>query len=190
MTERDDLWEFWRNPTPGNTPDDYASVGPERASLLFDLVQVLNLDKGASILELGCNVGRNLARLKNEGYTNLHGIDINEQAISMLKDKHPDITAIAAPIEMLLARMTSGRYDLVYTMATLEHVANGPVFCHIPRVALRLITIEDELGKSSRHFPRNYGTLFTTLGMRQLDAHPVPAYYGFERGFIARTFER
>ena len=71
---RDELLEFWRHPIPGdgqNLPLDYL-WGEERGQFLVGLIKrYVGLD--AKILEIGCNVGRNLNYLFNAGYTNLGG---------------------------------------------------------------------------------------------------------------------
>ena len=43
------------------------------------------ISKNDSILEIGCNVGRNLNALYLNGFRDLSGIEINERAIRILK---------------------------------------------------------------------------------------------------------
>ena len=71
---QDELWEFWRHPTPGegkNLPLDYLR-GEERSRFLVELIKRF-VEYNAKILEIGCNIGRNLNYLFNTSYTKLGG---------------------------------------------------------------------------------------------------------------------
>jgi hypothetical protein len=50
------------------------------------------------------------------------------------------------------------------------HTDSDWIFAEIARVADRyVITVEDELGLSWRHFPRNYREVFEPLGLTQIE---------------------
>jgi|GEM_PF-2464290 hypothetical protein len=86
-------------------------------------------------------------------------------------------------------------FDLVYTMAVLEHIHDESefIFSHITRITRKiLITIEDEGGISWRHFPRNYKKIFENLGMKQIEEinfkkTRVP---GIKKEFFGRVFTK
>src|SRR3989338_4703446 len=78
-----ELHTFWMNPTKKNLPECYYATGQERSEALYQVVKRY-AGVSASILELGCNVGRNLDYLFSKGYKDLTGVDINEKAISRL----------------------------------------------------------------------------------------------------------
>ena len=71
---RDELHQFWRHPGEGsmNLPIDYLQKGEERSQFLVELINGY-VEPNARILEIGCNVGRNLNYLFNAGYTELGG---------------------------------------------------------------------------------------------------------------------
>ena len=73
---RDELHRFWRHPwdSSRNLPIDYLREGEERSQFLVDLIKGY-VEPNAKILEIGCNVGRNLNYLFNAGYTKLGGRD-------------------------------------------------------------------------------------------------------------------
>ena len=71
---RDELWEFWKHPTQGdgkNLPTNYLQ-GEEKSQYLVELIKRY-AEPNAEILEIGCNIGRNLNYLFNAGYTKLGG---------------------------------------------------------------------------------------------------------------------
>lgn len=168
---REGVLNFWRAPidtskTENNQPIHYLKGG-ERSDFLVELIgQYLPCD--LKILEIGCNVGRNMAHLFKAGYTNLSGIEINKKAIDLMKKVYPDMYKrshiIELPIEEIIREIHSNAYDLIYTMAVLEHIHYDSdfVLSEIGRVASKyIITIEDEKTDwSERHFPRNYKDIF------------------------------
>ena len=125
------------------------------------------LETDRTILEIGCNVGRNLSCLELAGYTNLAGVDVNKKALDMVT---ANTCLMLGPIEKVLPRILQP-YGLVFTMAVLQHIPpeNDKVFKHIARLGKKnLLTIEDEGCVSPRHFPRNYKVVFEKLGMKQV----------------------
>ena len=84
-----DIKDFWRRPYPDvidkqhrfdwYKPEFYAKLAKQAGLIVEELEEVL--PKDASILELGCGAGRNLAGLKKAGFKNLAGIEINEKAL-------------------------------------------------------------------------------------------------------------
>lgn len=196
---REQLHDYWRNPVdPGNRPDDY--VTGDRSRFLVDLIQ--RHDKGpeavrARILEIGCNVGRNLEALRQAGFPNLTGIEINPHAIELLRQTFPELGATAAlrnaPVEEVVRTFVDREFDVVYSMAVLEHLHRDSewVFAEMARISNRwVITIEDEYGIGERHFPRNYGRIFTALGYDQVEVRECADIEGLGGGFYARVFRK
>jgi len=186
------LHAFWRAPDSGNQPADYLAEGHERSDHLAELL----LQYGTTadtVLEIGCNAGRNLERLRRAGFTSLTGIEINPDALRLLRARLPELAATArlheGPAEELLP--TLDPHDIVFTMAVLEHIhdtsADRVVFPHIRRITGRLlVTIEDERDRGWRHFPRDYSRVFA-------DFEQVAAWHdppGCPPGFVARVFRR
>lgn len=190
MTTRDELWSFWRAPDANNQPADYRDA-PDRTAFLLGLVE-RHVAKDASVLELGCNVGRNLNALALAGYRDLTGVEINPDAVALLGQTYPDLraTLYAEPIEHAIRRFPDQSFGLVYTMAVLEHLHPDSefVFRHMGRVGRTLIVIEDERGISSRHFPRDYGAVFGALGMLEAESRSCADVAGLGPDFMARVF--
>ena len=130
----------------------------------------------AKILEIGCNVGRTLNYLFLAGFRDLSGIEINEEAVQLLKQSFPEMAGHAAihnaPVEKSIGQFGNGEFDIVFTMAVLEHIHRDStwIFPEIVRIAKDyLVTVEDERSRGWRHFPRNYARVFESLGMKQIE---------------------
>lgn len=84
--------------------------------LLFDVLQP---EEGALYLDLGCGEGRVMRAVAESGAT-VHGLDIN-----------PELARHAAPAmagDVLQVPVRSDSYDGVYSVLTLEHIADHEVF--------------------------------------------------------------
>jgi SAM-dependent methyltransferase len=192
--ERETLYDYWRNPPDaGNLPQTYLEHpdGAQRSAFLVEL-----LDKhapGGSVLELGCNVGRNLSHLRAAGFGELGAIEISSRALAELGRAFPEVAASAdlrnGTLEDELPKMADSSWDVVFSMAVLEHVHYDSDWLmeHVVRVARRfVVTIENELDISDRTFPRNYRRVMEQHGARQIEeASPCP---GLPGGFVARVF--
>lgn len=71
-----DILDYWKNPNDGrNNPVGYLDCD-ERSEFLLETMNAY-ANKTDEILEIGCNVGRNLYFLDQAGYERLYGIEIN-----------------------------------------------------------------------------------------------------------------
>lgn len=85
-----DLHPFWRQRRPdGNVPQDYLHT--RRSEFLSATMD--DLPRSARI-EVGCNVGRNLAYLHDHGYRDLSGIEISPHAVELLRRHHPQLADV------------------------------------------------------------------------------------------------
>ena len=81
IKSREELHEYWESRSDsedlpfdeGNLPENYLDPS-ERSEFLVDIMSKYT-EKSDAILELGCNVGRNLNFLYKNGYRNLHSIE-------------------------------------------------------------------------------------------------------------------
>jgi len=196
--KRDYLRNYWMSPPDKrNKPEAYASCHG-RSEFLVELIKSL-APQPAAILEIGCNVGRNLSYLLGENYSNLTGIEISTPAVVEMGRYFPDLAAIAniinSPVESVLPSFADKQFDLVFTMAVLVHIPpeSKTIFPEIARIARHhIITIEDEHNHSERHFPRNYGKIFSELGFKQTDCirGDKIEQIGLPRAYVARVFRR
>jgi SAM-dependent methyltransferase len=129
-----------------------------------------------SILEVGCNVGRNLNHLYMSGYEKVAGIEVNENAVQRLRRAYPQLKSVNVDIgsaEEVLGHYRSGSFDVVFTMAVLEHIHPScrTVFSQIARVARRyVLAIEPRKGRAShRQYPWKIEEEFKSVGLKLID---------------------
>ena len=79
-----------------------------------------NLDRDARILEVGCNAGNQLALLQKMGFTNLHGIEINPDAIELARTRVSGSIYHGSASDLSLFENNS--FDLVFTSGVLIHI--------------------------------------------------------------------
>jgi len=181
-TKREAVLRFWKEADVTG----YLS-GDERSRFLLTLIQKY-AQKNANIMELGCNCGRNLQYLSNAGFKHLSGVEINKSAVQR---KITKALIYNASVEEKIQTFNTDEFEVVFTMAFLEHVhpASEWVFSEIARITVGvLITIEDEVGYSWNHFPRNYKRVFERLGMRQIEVCDCRGVDGLGTNFFARVF--
>ncbi len=79
------IHNYWMSPDFINKPQNYLLNDNtiERTEYLIKIIsKYFNHD--IKILELGCNVGRNLNNLYKDNYLNLTGVEINPDAIKLM----------------------------------------------------------------------------------------------------------
>jgi len=107
----------------------------ERASTglhshIAEKISILQIDKNASVLDLGCGTGAFLARLGEMGYTNLNGIDIAlpEKLLDGISFKEFDLDAKDMPY-------SDASLDLIVSVEVFEHIENmGSLVREIARI--------------------------------------------------------
>lgn len=126
----------------------------------------------ASALEVGCNVGGNLVHLAEVlGSHRVSGIDVNEKALSLLRERVPGIDVRVAPAAEL--PYPDRAFDLVFTMGVLIHQPDDSlhrVMEEVVRCSSRLVFCceyhSSEPVEVSYHgergalFKRDYGVLY------------------------------
>jgi SAM-dependent methyltransferase len=192
----DDLRHYWSDPPDAdNDPAGYLSdEALPRSAFLVGLVREV-APAPASVLEVGCNVGRNLNALLEAGYEDLTGIEINSGALDILRERKPRLAEHATlrneSIEDAARTLRDREFDVVFTVAVLEHIHSSSewVFGELARATGRgLITMEDERTVTWKHFARNYRDAFEAVGLRQVKEVPLGPEQALDEGFVARVF--
>ena len=190
------IQEYWQKPDTVNDPRTYLAPIARNKFLVGLLKEYV--PRSGSLLELGCNVGRNLNAAYMAGYENLEGIEINPEAVEILKKTFPEMASTAnirvGHIENCIRSVE--RKDCIFTMAVLVHIhpSSDWIFAEMVNRAKTLIIIEQENGASWRHFARDYRKIFTKLGMQQraqIDCSTIPALVeeGGLMSYVARIFQ-
>ena len=182
-TEVHNKWKNYEKGNPGRMVKEYTK-DEERSEFLYEQIKSFNLvrTKSEPILEIGCNVGRNLNVLYKKGFHNLYGIEISPDAIESMKKLYPEMysnsTLIVGPVEETIKEIEDDKFPLTFTMAILMHIhpKSNFIFDEISRISSDyIITVEDEdtYGAGGGLFPRDYGIIFSKLGWKNLLTKPV-----------------
>lgn len=192
MVTVQDLHNHWKYPDRWNQPKDYL-LPTKRSEYLYHKIKNV-VPRHAKILELGCNVGRNLAYLRDKGFSNLTGVEINHDAIALgtQNGNFGYINIVESSIEDYFKPLRPG-FDLIFTMAVLEHLHPKTLrlFKDITRSTRYVVTIEDEITESFQHTPRNYKAIFENFGMKQIESECcAPSIGKFPKSVVYRLFEK
>ncbi len=190
----DETHDYWKKPNDSDNDEtlylDGESTLP-RSEYLLGIVKRY-FSKEAKILELGCNVGRNLNYLFQNGYNNISGIEINASAVALMRKNYPEMmnhsNIMNGKIEDYINSFKDKEFDLIYTIAVLEHIHTDSewIFEEMVKKSKYILTIEDEGAVSWRHFPRNYKKVFKKSTM--IESSQTPLIPGFTQSFKTRLF--
>lgn len=191
----DDVRQDWAERSGKFSPEYYARIGPNEVSRTLVDVLTHYVDDSAAILEMGCGSGRHLAHLRDHGFGNLTGIDINDRSFSVLGEQYPRLaetgTFHTGAIEELLPEFDDDAFDVVYSVETLQHIHPDDewVFAEFARITTDLlVTAENEGNGPTRgraeapvsyvddEFPlyhRDWKAVFTDKGFAQLIREPT-----------------
>lgn len=78
------------------------------------------LNKDISILEVGCNMGNQLAILQKEGFNNLWGLEINKKALELAKE-NKSLNLIEGSVFDIPFK--DEFFDMVFTSGVLIHIS-------------------------------------------------------------------
>ena len=186
--DSDDVRRRWAQRSGEFSPAYYAHRGPDETSEAIRALLDRYVDREASVLEPGCSSGRHLAYLHTDGFRDLTGIEVNEDALAVMETAYPDLAAAgtfhADAIEDVLETVEDGAFEAVYSVETLQHVHPDSewVFAELARVTdTLLITVENE-GEDGEgvnyvndevplHY-RDWHAVFTDLGLTEIEARP------------------
>jgi SAM-dependent methyltransferase len=169
-----------------------------------------------SVLDLGCGAGSHLAYLYENGFTDLYGIDINETKVELMRSEFSETYAnseiIVGPAQEHLGEFTTGQFDVVYSIATLQHIQSDleELYSEIARVCsgyLFVLEIDAEAFEFERDTAelsfgwflnadlRNYREVFEEYGFKEVGARKpwkdTTETTQFRNGlYTLRVFER
>ena len=159
----------------------YYPAAPKWSSRSQSIINLLSplITKEDSILEIGCNTGRNLNHLWQAGYKNVRGMEISEHFVKRLRIEYPCLAMIPVdigPAELSIQRYDSESVDVIFTMSVLEHLHPDRrfLFEEIARVARKyVLAIEPRHGKRSHmQYPWDIKNEFTAVGLPHIDTKP------------------
>ena len=99
----------------------YFNEGKQSDMVVKTIQQLMSTAEIKSVLEFGCNVGRNLNCIRNKiSDLNILGVDVNEAAVDAGR-QHFKLPLRVGGEEALVAIPTNG-YDIVFTVSVLDHI--------------------------------------------------------------------
>ncbi|WP_339859728.1 pseudaminic acid biosynthesis-associated methylase [Thalassospira alkalitolerans] len=93
--------------------------GISRDQIIGDWLK--DVPKDARILEVGTNIGNQLAALQRAGFKNLYGIDVQRSAVEKSKDLYSGLDIVVG--SALDIPFKDGFFDVVFTNNVLIHIA-------------------------------------------------------------------
>lgn len=160
---------------------EYYPAAPRSSSRSQTIINMLSplVTKEDSILEIGCNIGRNLNHLWQTGYKNVGGMEISEHAVRRLRIEYPCLEMIPVdigPAELSIQKRISSSVDVIFTMSVLEHLHPDCrfLFKEIARVGRKyVLAFEPRHGKRSHmQYPWDIKNEFTAVGLTCIDTKP------------------
>ena len=149
--DANDVRREWAERTGEYSPEYYAYRGPNETSEAIRALLVEEVGRDAAVVEAGCSAGRHLSHLHDDGFRDLHGIEINAEAVEVMADAYPELAADGtfhvAALGDALPGFGDGAFDAVYSVETLQHIHpdDAAVFDELARVTRGvLVTVENE----------------------------------------------
>jgi len=184
--DSNDVREAWADRSGEYSPTYYAHYGPDETSELVRAKIERYAGADARVLEVGCGVGRHLAALAEAGFSELAGVDVNDEALDMLAETYPELAKVgefhADTIEAYVQSVETDAFDAVFSVETLQHIHPDAtwVFEELARVAGDLlVTVENESGEygTANHvddqlplYYRDWRAVFTGLGFEEVES--------------------
>lgn len=166
-----DRWRRQGQDGAFDNPATYATEDRTVPELFRDVLP--HLHKDSRILEIGCNAGRSLNYLYENGFRNLTGIEIGAEAVELMKKVFPDAYKSSrliigdAPDE--LKRFKDNEFDLVFCHSVLVniHPRYNRIFTDMARISRRFVlTLESE--GSYTAYPRDFKRMFEKEGLKMV----------------------
>lgn len=149
--DANDVRRRWADRSRAYSPEYYAYYGSDERSEHISAVVDELANRNPAVLELGCSSGRHLAHLLECGYTNLFGVDVNDDAFDVMDREYPSLASTGTfyhgPLESIVPTFDDDQFDVVYSIETLQHLHPSCdwLFDQLERVtADRLVTAEVE----------------------------------------------
>jgi 2-polyprenyl-3-methyl-5-hydroxy-6-metoxy-1,4-benzoquinol methylase len=125
-------WKYYTEIINQRDPVTYLTNSePAYWSFVHALKNILNVSKEAAILELGSGLGYMVYALRKDGYSNVFGLDIAQEAVERAK-RFGEFYICEDMYKY--AQKTSQKYDVIFMTEVIEHVEDPQklIKCLIP----------------------------------------------------------
>ncbi len=147
MTDKNkqDWGNYWQGRTGNsrtgdNSGEALVGVGIEHNKKLAEFWTSCfeGLNKNSKILDMACGAGSVLRHAKANGFTNLGGVDISNEAVSAMQREFPNAAGIVAPVDC--TGLLDASYDLVVSQYGFEYAGSNRQVLTAAREMARLVT--------------------------------------------------
>jgi ubiquinone/menaquinone biosynthesis C-methylase UbiE len=151
MDIAEDRENFWGQEAGAKFYKKNLKIAPYRTPFIANMVKVNN---AGSVLELGCNVGRNLAEINKVcPDVKITGFDISEEAMQYAKEVENNPAEFIVGSIYDLSDFEDNSYDMVFTSSVLFHIPTErvlPIIKEMKRIASKFIFNIERYTKSER----------------------------------------
>lgn len=143
-----------------------------------------NVEKTSAILDLGCGYGSFLSFLQSKKYTNVTGVDLSTQEISICKRLFKSYNFVQEDILNFVSN-TNQKFDVVYLSHVIEHIKKEDLFVFLEGVKRMLndqgifVIIAPNSGAYFNAAANRYGDLTHEIGFTELSLRQVLMVAGF-----------
>jgi len=147
----------------------YVDLDQYSEALIDKIKELANIED--SILDICCNVGRNLNALSMSGFSHLYGVDIMEEAVRMAPKVFPALenaSLSAGNATTYLENLSTQSIDWAITQSATVELLHPSFAIHreLRRVLRKgLIFVINERGHA---YPRYWRLLFKRVGFREI----------------------
>jgi SAM-dependent methyltransferase len=194
-----DRHSFWKNPEKSGQasstieickPEYYLDLDGITNLIVTTLKKYLNFED--NIYELGCGTGRNLAGLKEAGFNNVSGVEINKDAVELGRKTFPYLKGIDIEVGTVEDVIKSiPEQDCIFTQGILQHLPYETDWIHkemLNKSKKIIMVIENEKPQGIRSWSRNYKDVFVSLGLEEIESHCKTGLKGHSNDTFVRVF--
>ena len=143
-----------------------------------------SVEKTSAILDLGCGYGSFLSFLQSKNYTNVTGVDLSTQEISICKKLFTSYNFVQDDI-LNFVSSTDTKFDVVYLSHVIEHIKKEDLFVFLEGVKRILsdcgffVIIAPNSAAYFNAAANRYGDLTHEIGFTELSLRQVLLVSGF-----------
>ena len=170
-SEAKDAKSYWSSLA---VPDFYKQSETHWSKFMAE--EILKL-KPRSVLEFGCNVGRNLCAIRDRDSTVLlRGVDINAEAVAFGRQQRG--LDLSQADEEFLQTQANAFFDVVFTVSVLDHMPDPkPALTQMVRIArIAVLLLEPNLGQEGKVLKN-----VTSRGPELAEATPFSYSWDYQR---------
>lgn len=174
------------------TASAFEGIDPASQAQMDEIIALVP-ERNASILDMGCNVGRHLDYLHRQGYRNLRGVDWSSAAIRDMATSYPEMHTAARLTNASFEDFLSSNpepVDLVYTRgATFELVhPSYPLVRQVCRIAKHYVVLV--ITEAGHAYPRFWEYEFAREGFELIHLRRPASAAAPEHRVSLMTFGR